>query len=151
MKQMSYTSRSIEQREGADMETHVKVLGVLFVALGVLGLIGVVVIALVFGGAAGIVSVAAEDPETTAIAVPVLGTVGTALGGLILILSLPDILVGIGLLERRSWARILGIVLSLIGLLNFPIGTVVGVYGLWVLLSPSSEALFQGAPPVSRT
>jgi hypothetical protein len=130
------------------MITHVKLLGILFIALGVLGLIGVLVIALVFGGAAGIVSMAAHDPEATAIAVPVLGTVGTAIGGLILILSLPDILVGIGLLERRSWARILGIILSLVGLLHFPFGTIVGVYGLWVLLSPETEALFrQGAPP----
>jgi hypothetical protein len=128
------------------MDTHVKVLGILFIALGALGLIGVVVIALVFGGAAGIVSMAADDPEATAIAVPVLGTVGTAIGGLILILSLPDILVGIGLLDRRSWARILGIVLCLIGLLNFPFGTAVGVYGLWVLLSPETEALFRQTP-----
>ena len=88
------------------METHVKVLGILFVALGVLGLIGVLVIALVFGGTAGIVSIAAQDdPEAAAIAVPVLGTIGVAIGGLILVLSLPDILAGIGLLERRPWAR----------------------------------------------
>ena len=129
------------------MLTHVKVLGILFIALGLLGLVGVLVIALVFGGAAGIVSVAADDPEATAIAVPILGTVGTAIGVFILIISLPDIVAGIGLLERRPWARILGIVLSLLGLLNFPFGTAVGAYGLWVLFSPETEALFRGAPP----
>jgi hypothetical protein len=132
------------------MHTHVKMLGVLFIALGVLGLIGVVVIALVFGGAAGIVSMAADDPDAIAVAVPVLGTVGTVIGGLILILSLPDILVGIGLLEGRPWARILGIILSLVGLLNFPFGTFVGVYGLWVLLSPRTEALFSRPGGLTR-
>jgi hypothetical protein len=132
------------------METHVKVLGILFVALGILGLIGVLVIALVFGGTAGIVSMAAQDdPEAAAIAVPILGTVGMAIGGLILVLSLPDILAGIGLLERRPWARILAIVLSVLGLLNFPFGTAVGAYGLWVLFNPETEALFRPPPPAS--
>ena len=131
------------------METHVKVLGILFVVLGVLGLIGVLVIGLIFGGTAGIVSMAADDPEAKAIAVPVLGTVGLVIGGLILVLSLPDILAGIGLLERRPWARILALVLSVLGLLNFPFGTAVGAYGLWVLFNPETEALFRPAPPSS--
>jgi len=133
------------------MQQHVTVLGVLFIVLGVLGLIGVVVIALVFGGAAGIVSMAAQDdPEAAAIAVPILGTVGVAIGAFILAMSIPDIIVGIGLLERRSWARILGIVLCVLGLLNFPFGTLVGAYGLWVLFSPETEALFRPAPPPPR-
>ena len=133
------------------MQTHVKVLGVLYIALGILGLIGVLVIALVFGGAAGIVSVAADDPEATAIALPILGTVGTAIGLFILLMSIPDIIAGIGLLERRPWARILGIVLCILGLLHFPLGTIVGVYGLWVLLSTETEALFRGVPPPPRS
>ncbi len=118
------------------MRQHVTILGVLFIAL-------------VFGGAAGIVSVAADDPEATAIAVPILGTVGTAIGLFILVMSIPDIIAGIGLLERRPWARILGIVLCVLGLLHFPFGTIVGVYGLWVLFSPETEALFRGMPPSS--
>lgn len=130
------------------MQQHVTVLGILFIVLGVMGLIGVLVIALVFGGAAGIVSMAAQDdPEATAIAVPVLRTVGMAIGTFVLLMSIPDIIVGIGLLERRSWGRILGIVLSVLGLLHFPLGTIVGIYGLWVLFNPETEALFRSPPP----
>jgi hypothetical protein len=132
------------------MQQHVTVLGILFIVLGVFGVIGFVVVALVFGGAAGIVSVAAHDPEATAIAIPVLGTVGTAIGAFILLMSIPDIIAGIGLLERRPWARILGIVLCILGLLRFPFGTIVGVYGLWVLFSPPTEALFRRIPPPPR-
>ena len=133
------------------MQQHVTILGVLFIVLGALGVIGFLAVMLVFGGAAGIVSMAADDPEASAIAVPIIGSVGTAIGVFILIMSIPDILAGIGLLERRPWARILGIVLSVLGLLHFPLGTLVGAYGLWVLLNPETEALFRGAPPPSRT
>ena len=69
----------------------------------------------------------------------------------ILVMSIPDIIAGIGLLERRPWARILGIILCILGLLHFPLGTIVGVYGLWVLFSPETEALFQGMPPPPRS
>jgi hypothetical protein len=49
--------------------------------------------------------------------------------------------------RRRPWARVLGIVLCILGLLHLPFGTIVGVYGLWVLFSPETEALFRRMPP----
>ena len=39
-----------------------------------------------------------------------------------------------GLFERRSWARILALVLGFLALLHFPFGTALGIYTLWVLL-----------------
>ncbi|MGH9743117.1 MAG: hypothetical protein ACRD51_12305 [Candidatus Acidiferrum sp.] len=43
-----------------------------------------------------------------------------------------------GLLERKPWARILGIVLAFLALLRIPFGTALGIYTLWVLLPESS-------------
>jgi hypothetical protein len=54
-------------------------------------------------------------------------------------------LIGIGLLKYRSWARIGGIVLSILDLIWMPVGTIVGIYGLWVLFSKDTERLF-GVP-----
>lgn len=130
------------------MQQHVTILGVLFIALGILGLIGVLVIVLVFGGAVGIVTTAAADDPEAQIAVPIVGGVGAAIALFILVLSIPDIIVGIGLLNFRPWARILGIILCLLGLLNFPLGTLVGAYGLWVLLTSETEPLFRPVLPV---
>ena len=62
-----------------------------------------------------------------------------------LTLSVPSIIAGVGLLKRRSWARILTIVLSVLNLINIPFGTLLGIYGLWVLLSQNTAPLF-GAP-----
>ena len=57
------------------MGLHVKVLAVFHIALGLLGLMGSIVVLLMFGGAAGIVGLAAtEDPDAW-IAVPIVGLV----------------------------------------------------------------------------
>ena len=76
---------------------------------------------------------------------PIIGVTGLALVLLVGALSLPGIIVGIGLLELRSWARIFGIMLSIFDLIWIPFGTVVG-YGLWVLFS-KCRRLFQGSLP----
>jgi len=125
------------------METHVKVLGALQIALSGFCLLGAIVLMLIFAGVMGAVS-AADDPEAM-IALPVLGLTGAALVSFLLVLSLPGLITGIGLLQRRPWARIAGIVISIIGMMFIPFGTVLGVYGLWVLFSKETERLF--TPP----
>jgi hypothetical protein len=41
---------------------------------------------------------------------------------------------GIGLAKGKTWPRIPAILLSFFNLLNIPIGTVLGLYSIWVLL-----------------
>jgi hypothetical protein len=124
------------------METHVKVLGVLEIALASLSLLAAFVLMVVLVGSASAVSISG-DPDAQ-IALPILGITGTALVALLVALSLPGLVVGIGLLRLRPWARILGIVLSVLSLMMIPFGTLVGIYGLWVLLSKDTERLFGG-------
>jgi hypothetical protein len=78
----------------------------------------------------------------------VLGVIGVVVSVIILAVSVPGVVAGIGLLKYRPWSRMLTIVLSALDLLNVPIGTALGIYGLWVLLSPPGEALFHDQPPV---
>ena len=127
------------------MVTHVKVLGALQIALGAMGLVAALLLVFVFGGAAGIVG-ASGDPGAS-VAVPIIGLTGTALVGFLLVTSLPSVIIGIGLLRLRPWSRIAGIVLSIIGLMMIPFGTIVGVYGLWVLFSRDTERLFMPSAP----
>ena len=53
-----------------------------------------------------------------------------------IIISVPGILAGMGLYKRREWARILTLVLSVIELFSFPIGTAIGIYSIWALIQP---------------
>jgi hypothetical protein len=127
------------------VDTHVKVLAVLYIIFGVIGtLIGLGFMALLsFIGVAG----AASDPDAW-VALPLLGITGAAFGVFMLVLSLPGIIAGVGLLKFRPWARILTIVLSALNLMNIPFGTILGIYGLWVMLSDEGSRLF-AQPPVS--
>jgi len=67
----------------------------------------------------------------------------------ILVLSLPGLIAGFGLLTFKPWARILGIVLCAINLINIPFGTIFGAYGLWVLLNKDTERMFGAPGPIT--
>lgn len=56
-----------------------------------------------------------------------------------LIAGLVGVLLGWGLMERRPWARVLGIVLGILVLFNIPLGTALGIFTLWVLAPAQSE------------
>jgi hypothetical protein len=126
------------------MQTHVKVLGVVYLAFGACMLLGALFLVLTMGSVAGIVGATAE-PRDAAVAIPILGLAGTALATMLGIFSLPSLITGYGLLYFRQWARIVGIALSAVNLINVPLGTVVGAYGLWVLLNKETERLFNTA------
>jgi hypothetical protein len=127
--------------------THVKILGALHIVFGSLGLLIALLAFGFLGGIARVVATeaAANDPEA-AIAAPIVGLIGLVVGILLALLSAPAIIAGIGLLQFKPWGRILGIVLSAINLLNLPLGTALGIYGLWTLLNRETELLFQSPP-----
>ena len=123
------------------MSTHVKVLGGIFLAIGVLGLGSALVSSVAFGLLAAVVG--ASGDEGAPLGSAVLGFTGLALTIALILFSPPSIVCGWGLLKFRPWARILAIVLAAIALLGFPYGTVFGVYALWVLFSKGTEGVFE--------
>src|ERR1035441_1811350 len=124
------------------MEQHVKILGVIYIVFGSLGILLALGILALFGGIAGLVG-ATDYSGDARISVPILGGIGAFVFFVLLALSLPGLICGSGLLQFRSWARILTIVLSVLDLIHVPFGTALGIYGLWVLLSQGSERLFR--------
>ena len=60
------------------------------------------------------------------------------LGGL----GLPSMAAGIALIRRASWSRALIILISIIDLFSFPIGTALGAYSLWILLKERARLEF---------
>ena len=123
------------------MDTHVRGLGVLNIAIGAVGLVVAALMMIGVGGAAGLIS-ASADPDEAALAVPILSIVGAFVVVVLVAFSAPAVVTGIGLLYFIPWARILGFFLSAIALLGFPWVTILGVYGLWVLFSKDTERLF---------
>lgn len=130
------------------MAQHVRILGALHIALGAFGVLAAIIVFAVFGGIAGFLSGGfGHNVDADArMAVPFLSALGVGITVFLLILSVPGIIVGVGLIRFRPWARIAGIVLSALDLLHIPFGTIIGVYGLWALMQPQTEALFMGRP-----
>lgn len=125
------------------MSNHIKILGVLHIIFGGFGLLLGLLAFMVLGGIAGIVGTVGGGGDSW-IAVPILGGIGVFVLILAVVLSLPGLVAGIGLLGHRPWARILTLILSAFQLFHIPFGTLLGVYGIWVLCSGDSEQLFSG-------
>ena len=64
--------------------------------------------------------------------------------------SIGSILAGIGLLNHRDWARILALIIAAFMLAGFPFGTAIGVYAFWVLLSSDGSRSYKRSVSAER-
>lgn len=117
------------------MKKHVSVVGGLHIGFGILWLIGALVIYFVFNFAKGFVG---DDKVAT----NVLGFIQIMVPLFLGVVATLGIIGGVGLLSYKGWARILVIIIAAMGCLNIPIGTLVGVYSIWVLMQDETVKLF---------
>ena len=75
-------------------------------------------------------------------AMGILGAIGGATALFLCLLALPGLLAGYGILNRKPWARVFGIVVGIIDLAAVPIGTVIGGYTLWILFEKDAVTYF---------
>ena len=116
------------------MEKHVIILGTLYIAYNIpLILAAMIVFTAVVGGGA-----ISGDPEAIAIT----GLVGTVISGFLFLMAIPGIIGGAALLKRLPWARILVLILGCMNLLAIPIGTALGIYTIWFLVSDEAQEIF---------
>jgi hypothetical protein len=116
------------------MERHVKTLAIANIIYGFVGGLLSLLVLLITGGFG--------DVYAWGDAFGGFGPLALGLVAFHLITAIPGIAVGVGLLNYNDSARMGGIVLCAANLLNIPIGSVLGIYGLWALLTPESEPLF---------
>lgn len=113
--------------------------------LGALTLLPALILPLVFGGVWSLVALGSNDPNATAI----LGvTFGAILAVVLTVLAISgglSLAAGIGLLRKKAWGDALTIIASILHIANFPVGTLVGAFSMWVLLfrEPRSRTLPQ--------
>lgn len=117
------------------MEKHINVVGVLYIVLSVLSFLGAFTVYFLLR----LIGNFTDDADANMI----LTVIADVLSVVLVVLAIPGLIGGIGLIKRKNWARILILILSIINLLNFPIGTAVGIYSIWALLQPEVAAEFQ--------
>ncbi len=117
------------------MRKHVTVVGAIHIGFGFIGLILAIGAFFALNFAKGVVG----NDEIPSM---VLGFLSVSVPLLIGFLSTLGLVGGIGLLSFQSWARYLVMIVAAVGCLNIPIGTLKGVYSLWVLLQDETLKLF---------
>ncbi len=108
-----------------DFGTHLAVVAWLQIANGLPGLL--------LGALAGTLILGLAAITDIARVLRTMTLTAAVIGGLMVILSIPGIVAGIGLLRRATWSRIMALVLSAFELVLFPISTILAVYTIFVL------------------
>lgn len=127
---------------------HNKILAYGFAAFAAIFLFTFLLLTLVSVGvfvAMGI-SVAKESGDSNQAGFGILGAIFTVVfyGVLGLIWVLPPSLASWKMLKRRSGARLWGIIAAIVLLPVFPLGTLLGIYGLWFFFSSNAGSFQDG-------
>ena len=128
-----------KQRQPHEMGKHINILGTLFLTFSTLMIIA--------GFAVNHFVPMAGEISGDSTAMRITSIIGQSIGTALFIFAAPGFICGYGLITKKSWSRVFGIILSCLSLLSIPIGTAIGIYGLWALfkdetiefLSPKHE------------
>ena len=126
-------------------QDHNKVIGIMLLIWGGMNALTMLILVPFFLIAIGAIgSDPSAPPELTAI----LGAFGVFFFLLALLFGIPPVVAGYGMLKRKSWARVMGIISACLTALSFPLGTALCVYSMWFLFG-EGEKFYRGydAPP----
>ena len=130
----------MKQLNEQQLQVHVPVVAWLLIALNSMVLLAALGMFALMMSAAGLVR--ASEARM------ILPIIGTIIPMVMVGLTLPDFIAAFGLLARKRWGRILGIVVGVLNLPGFPIGTLIGGYAIFVLMQDAAAGYF--APPAAR-
>jgi hypothetical protein len=120
------------------MDKHLTLLGSLFIAFHIMGLLVGILIMTVLST----IGFLTGDPEVMSL----MSMIGLAVGMFLIVLSVPGIVAGVSLLMRKRWGRMLALIVGAFDLLDIPLGTALGVYCFWVLLQDDTAQCFEPRP-----
>ena len=135
---------------------HARLLGLFFwIYAGLQFLITGFIALIWFGMFGAIMSEASRAPRRSSDPNPeaVMGVVVLALLVIFAILIaflIPKVVAGFGLRNGKSWAKVWAIIACCLAVLNFPLGTALGVYGFWFIFGDLGKAYFDNAPAAAN-
>jgi hypothetical protein len=129
------------------MEKHISLVGILNIVYNALGIIGAFVlfaIAIGFRYFFELISRCGHHgmDEIPPEVMDILPFILSIIGILILTFSIIGIIGAVGVLKKKEWGRIIMLVTSFFNLIRMPLGTVLGVYSIWVLLNDETIRFF---------
>jgi hypothetical protein len=115
--------------------TRIEILAWLYIAFGAL-----IVVGGLLGGVGMILGGLFSGDLGTMIGMPIAGVVTALVVG---IWGLPSLVIGWGLLTRRSWARVLALIVGAFNFLSFPLGTLLCIFTFYTLWGKDSDPYFE--------
>lgn len=110
-----------------------------------MGLIGLIVLA-AHGGYGGLLLLHAPVSRRNDLgSIPLTRVLAAVAVTFSLLMAAPVSVAGWGLLRWKPWAKTYAMLVGALNMLLFPVGTLAGVYVLWVLNDEATEFLFQHA------
>ena len=111
------------------LEGHLRTLGILWMVVGLITLIPALILMFLSSVVHMVI------PLSESIARDLGPLLLMIVGASLLFVGAGGLLVGWGLMHHQPWARIAAIVVGVLALFHPPLGTALGIYTLWVLLS----------------
>jgi len=121
---------------------HNNLLGIFFMINGGIQLLAGIFVALIYGGM-GTMFIASGREEQAAVG-GIFLVLAIIVGLIVLAFGAFYVVTGLKLRKGASIARPLGIAASCLCLLGFPLGTALGVYGLWFLFGDLGKNFYAG-------
>lgn len=123
-------------------QEHNRTLGILFLVYTGLQVLGIVIAVAVMVFVFGIMATQASGNEAAPIAfMGVVILIAILISALLIV---PIAMAGFKMFKGRPNARIWGIIASIIAVINFPLGTILGIYGLWFLFGEEGKNFYLG-------
>src|SRR5438477_1678351 len=120
------------------MDNKINTVGILWMVLGILSILGAIFM-VISGGAFMAGSMHGTDQQAGG---AIFAGIMWIIAAFVAVIGIIEFLAGSAPRKHRPWARVAIIVLSIINLFAFPIGTIVAIYSLVVLLSADAKPLF---------
>lgn len=122
---------------------HNRLLSIFFFVQGGLQLFGGVIVVLIYGIMGGAMLAGSRREDEQIVGGIFLG-LAVVVGVLMVLFAGLYILTGFKLNKEQPIGRTLGIVCSILALFGFPLGTALGVYGLWFLFGDMGRNFYEG-------
>ena len=120
---------------------HNKLLSIFFFVQGGLQLFGGVIVGIMYAGIGGAMLANSRREEEQVMGGIFMG-LGIVVGIIMLVFAALDFLIGFKMLKEKPIGRTLGIIGSILSLFSFPLGTALGVYGLWFLFGDKGKDFY---------
>lgn len=125
------------------MNFHFRILGWLYIVMGTISLVASVWFFYALHSSGPLTM----SPDTQQILMS--AGYGTVLLGILVIASLGTLFTGYALLRMHRYAKFLAGFFAILGLFDFPLGTMLGVYTLWVITRKEEKPIV--LPELGRT